>query len=75
MSAVPKYPNRWTPMECICKGCGTEYRLDVELILGIAIGQGYQHCSKDEEGKMLPGPIIAVWEKRNNDWKLVGTRS
>ncbi len=74
MSAVPKYPNQWTPMESLCKGCGTEYRLDVEFVLGPSAGQEYQHCAKDDEGKLLPGPIIAVWEKRNNDWGLVSAR-
>ncbi len=74
MSAVPRYPNQWTPMEFLCKGCGTEYRLDVEFVGGPCAGQEYQHCAKDEELNAVPGPIIAVWEKRNNDWTLVSTR-
>jgi hypothetical protein len=74
IAVAPIYPNRWTPMEQTCDGCGTKHRLDVEFIAGPFAAQDYQHCGK-HKGEYVPGPIIAVWEQRNDEWALVSTRS
>lgn len=60
------YPEEWIPMEYTCK-CGVKGRVDVEVIAGPYSAQFHQHCAKDE-GRHIPGPIIATWEERDGAW-------
>jgi hypothetical protein len=64
------YPDRWTSVEYACKKCGVEVRVDCEIDLAAAL-QKYKHCFEDE-GRLMPGPIIASFEKKNGEWVLTG---
>jgi hypothetical protein len=58
------YPAQWTPMEFVCR-CGVKCRVDFEVIFGPYSGQIFRHpCGKDE-GRYVPGPIIATWVEQN----------
>jgi len=70
MAVSIQYPQSWIPMERDCPGCGTKCRLDVEFIAGPSAMQIYQHCDKDE-GKHVPGRLLAVWVWRDEEWCLL----
>lgn len=61
--------------EFTCQGCGAICRVDHEFSAGPIVGRGqhYRHCST---GQVLEvgGPIVAVWEKRDNKWVLLANR-
>jgi hypothetical protein len=69
MSTALNYPNAWIPVPFTCK-CGVNVRVDVEAITGPFAAQSYQHCN-DDEGQLLPGPILAVSEEREGKWVVV----
>ena len=65
-----QYPDRWTPMEYVCK-CGAKCRVDVEVFLGASVGgETFRHCRNDE-AHLIPGPIIAKWEEHDGSWVIV----
>jgi hypothetical protein len=66
MSATPIQYQR--PIEFTCK-CGAEYCVDVDISAGFP-GPFYKHCNEDE-GRRMPGPLIAVSERRNGLWVSV----
>lgn len=55
-------PVQYTGVEFVCK-CGVRCRLDVSIESPAAL-QSYQHCGEDE-ARLLPGPLVSVWEERN----------
>jgi len=75
MSSLAVDVRPYTREEFQCKGCGVTYRVDSEFSAGPIVGRGdrYQHCTVDES-RQLPGPIVAVWEKRQGEWTLVANR-
>ncbi|MGA7849864.1 MAG: hypothetical protein WCA13_12225 [Terriglobales bacterium] len=45
--------------------CGREVDVEIQGFRGGSIGGfSFQHCAMDER-HTIPGPIIAVWEKRD----------
>jgi hypothetical protein len=61
------YPATWNPVKFTCK-CGAKCRIDVEVSPMSAAGDPfYEHCIEDE-GRQMPGPLIAAWEERSNSW-------
>ncbi len=73
MATKPIHPQTWVPMEFVCQ-CGVKCRVDFEHIAGPFSPQFFQHdCGKDE-GRDLPGRMIATWEERNGQWELARVR-
>jgi hypothetical protein len=69
MGTSLNYPNASIAISFTCK-CGVNIRVDVEAISGPLAAQSYQHC-RDDEGQLLPGPILAVLEQREGKWVVV----
>lgn len=74
-SVGPVSVHPFNRLEFTCKSCGVVGRVDYEYGVWPVIGQEreYRHCPGDQV-RQLPGPIVAVWEKRGDRWVLAANR-
>jgi hypothetical protein len=63
-------------VEFTCKNCGVMCRVDYEYEVKVPAGdeKEYRHCAGDR-ARRVAGPIVAVWEKRGEQWMLVANRN
>lgn len=63
-------------VEFTCKICGVMCRVDYEYGPEpvVALEKEYRHCAKDLP-RRVAGAIVAVWEKRGEQWMLVANRT
>ena len=63
-------------VEFTCTNCGVMCRVDYEYEMEtlLAHEKEYRHCAGDLT-RRLTGPIVAIWEKRGDQWTLVANRN
>jgi len=68
-ATLPVSVRPFTRTEFTRRGCGRGLRVDFEFWGGPVVGreQEYRHCPTDEL-RHVGGPIIVVWEKRDDRW-------